>query len=51
MAYEIYDWLDISRRYKSSILLGNGASISLDKSFTYASLKNMQSIMGCYLKM
>ncbi|WP_439831922.1 DUF4917 family protein [Aeromonas veronii] len=39
VAYEIYDWLDISRRYKSSILLGNGASISLDKSFTYASLK------------
>ncbi|HFQ4917106.1 TPA: DUF4917 family protein [Vibrio vulnificus] len=40
MAYEIYDWLDISRRYKSAILLGNGASISLDKSFTYASLKD-----------
>lgn len=39
MLYQINNWSDISREYSDSILLGNGASISIDRSFTYSSLK------------
>ena len=39
MPYQIYDWQDISVNFSDSILLGNGASISIDSSFTYSSLK------------
>lgn len=39
MPYQIHNWLDISERYSDSILLGNGASISINKGFTYSSLK------------
>lgn len=39
MPYQIYNWSDISGQYSDSILLGNGASISMNKRFTYSSLK------------
>ncbi|ENM5919933.1 DUF4917 family protein [Vibrio mimicus] len=39
MPYEIKKWSDLKRRYKGTVLLGNGASISVDKSFAYKSLK------------
>ena len=39
MPYRIHSWLDISEQYSDSILLGNGASISISNRFTYSSLK------------
>lgn len=39
MPYEIQNWIDISNNFSDSILLGNGASISLSDSFTYRSLR------------
>lgn len=39
MPYLIHNWSDISEAYSDSILLGNGASISIDRGFTYSSLK------------
>lgn len=39
MTHKIKDWLDISSSFSESILLGNGASISIDRGFTYNSLK------------
>ncbi|HHQ4680559.1 TPA: DUF4917 family protein, partial [Aeromonas veronii] len=39
MEYKIYDWLDISNEFQDSLLLGNGASIAIDKSFMYKSLR------------
>lgn len=39
MPYEIYNWSDISSEYSGSILLGNGASISIDTCFAYTSIK------------
>ncbi|HHF2931028.1 TPA: DUF4917 family protein [Vibrio alginolyticus] len=39
MAYKIYNWLDISNEFQDSLLLGNGASIAIDKSFMYKSLR------------
>lgn len=39
MTYQIHNWLDIAGKYSDSILLGNGASISINKGFTYRSLK------------
>ncbi|TOQ20858.1 DUF4917 family protein, partial [Vibrio parahaemolyticus] len=39
MPYEIKKWSDLKRRYKGTLLIGNGASISVDKSFAYKSLK------------
>ncbi|MCR9663887.1 DUF4917 family protein [Vibrio sp. TRT 21S02] len=39
MSYEINNWSDLEGRYNHSILLGNGASISINRSFSYASLK------------
>ncbi len=39
MPYQIQDWSDISGTFSDSILLGNGASISIDRGFTYNSLK------------
>ncbi|MGI3004984.1 hypothetical protein ACRTDJ_18135 [Shewanella algae] len=39
MPYQIYNWSDISGAFSDSILLGNGASISIDRDFTYNSLK------------
>lgn len=40
MSHKIYDWLDIADQYQHSLLLGNGASIAIDKSFMYKSLKD-----------
>lgn len=39
MPYQIYNWSEISNNFSDSILLGNGASISIDGCFTYSSLK------------
>ena len=39
MIIKIHNWQDISKDFSDSILLGNGASISIDKSFTYDSLR------------
>lgn len=39
MPFEISDWEDIKDGYKGTVLLGNGASISVDESFHYGSLK------------
>lgn len=39
MSYRIYNWLDISHRFDEAILIGNGASISINDSFDYGSLK------------
>lgn len=39
MPYEIVDWEDIKDEYDGTVLLGNGASISVDESFHYGSLK------------
>ena len=39
MAVKIHKWTDISESYKGTILLGNGASIAVNPSFRYPSLK------------
>lgn len=39
MTYLIENWKDIASRHDSSILIGNGASISVNASFRYDSLK------------
>lgn len=39
MPYQIHDWSRISNDFSDSIILGNGASISIDDSFSYGSLK------------
>lgn len=39
MTYVIEKWSDISDRFDGSLLLGNGASIGIDGSFSYSSLK------------
>lgn len=40
MNYKIHNWQDISNDFSESILLGNGASIGIDSSFNYSSLKD-----------
>lgn len=39
MSFQIENWLDISEQFNETILLGNGASISIDQNFCYSSLK------------
>lgn len=39
MSHNILKWADISGDFSNSIILGNGASISIDESFKYSSLK------------
>jgi len=39
MPHKIYDWSQISNEFSDSIILGNGASISINDSFSYSSLK------------
>lgn len=39
MVYKIKEWADISDDFDGSILLGNGASIGINPSFSYTSLK------------
>lgn len=39
MAFKIHTWSDISERFSDNLLLGNGASISVDNRFRYQSLK------------
>lgn len=39
MTIEILNWEDIEEEFGGAILLGNGASIAVDKSFGYGSLK------------
>jgi hypothetical protein len=39
MDYQISNWADIKEDYCDSILLGNGASISIDSVFSYSSLR------------
>lgn len=39
MPYRIFNWSQISNKFSDSILLGNGASISIGGRFTYSSLK------------
>ena len=46
MTITIYNWQDISENFSDSILLGNGASISINKSFTYDSLKEYATNNG-----
>lgn len=40
MTHKIHNWQDISNDFSESILLGNGASISIDSRFHYSSLKD-----------
>jgi hypothetical protein len=46
MPYEIKSWEEISERYRSAILLGNGASISISNRFCYDSLKEHAEDQG-----
>lgn len=39
MPHQIFNWMDICDAFSESILLGNGASISVDPRFRYNSLK------------
>lgn len=39
MPFEIHPWTEISDRFTDTLLLGNGASIAVDKRFRYRSLK------------
>ncbi|MEL0635854.1 DUF4917 family protein [Marinomonas sp. TI.3.20] len=39
MPYVIEQWADISESFNGSVLLGNGASIGIDRSFSYPSLQ------------
>ena len=39
MPFEIHNWSDIADQFQQTIILGNGASISINNSFTYTSLK------------
>jgi len=39
MPHVIHNWTDISNQFSGSILLGNGASIGINNSFTYQSLR------------
>jgi len=39
MPFEIHNWCDIANEFQHTIILGNGASISINNSFTYSSLK------------
>lgn len=48
MTIKIYDWQDISKDFSDSILLGNGASISINDSFTYKSLKEHAANKGLF---
>ena len=38
MPFEIINWADLADDYQDTILLGNGASIAVDPSFSYRSL-------------
>ena len=46
MAHEIQAWEAITERYSSAILLGNGASISINDQFSYGSLKEHAEGLG-----
>lgn len=46
MTIKIYNWQDISEEFSDSVLLGNGASISINRSFTYDSLKGYAATNG-----
>ena len=48
MTITIHNWQDISDNFSDSILLGNGASISINKSFTYDSLKEYAATNGLF---
>lgn len=39
MEHKIYGWSEISASFQDSLLLGNGASIAIDRSFLYSSLR------------
>ena len=39
MPHEIINWNDIATDFSESLLIGNGASISIDRCFTYSSLR------------
>ena len=39
MPYTIYEWADIAADFTDAILLGNGASMGIDRSFSYHSLR------------
>lgn len=38
MSEKIHKWTDISRHFKKTVILGNGASIAVDRCFAYRSL-------------
>ncbi|SEI03587.1 hypothetical protein SAMN05660691_03001 [Rheinheimera pacifica] len=40
MPHQILSWMDIREDFNESVVLGNGASISVNPSFRYGSLKN-----------
>lgn len=46
MPHQIINWMDISQDFRSGILLGNGASISINPDFTYRSLKEHAAAQG-----
>lgn len=40
MEEKIYQWLEIADKFRKTIIIGNGASIAIDKCFSYRSLYN-----------
>lgn len=40
MPHQILNWMDIFEDFNETVLLGNGASISVNRSFRYGSLKD-----------
>nr|WP_288453415.1 DUF4917 family protein [uncultured Pseudomonas sp.] len=48
MPYQIYDWLDIAEHCSDNLLLGNGASIAINNSFNYRSLKEKAEEKGLF---
>ncbi len=46
MMVKVFDWTEIADNYTETLLLGNGASIAIDASFSYRSLKETASEAG-----
>lgn len=46
MSIEIKKWNDIKSKFKSGLLLGNGASVAINNDFNYSSLKNYAESKG-----
>jgi|GEM_PF-6011039 len=47
MSFEILPWAELADEQRGTILLGNGASISVEPRFAYRSLLAMPKGMAC----